>query len=100
MAHIRSITHVHKLLPGYVDIATVLLHQRKYSREVGVSERKVGGPDPTLGDLPQNWGGTDRNRTVPCMVLKAKAKDRRKILALSQDEFRGPRSDVTVDQEA
>ncbi|GFV54763.1 uncharacterized protein TNCV_3010651, partial [Trichonephila clavipes] len=28
--------------------------------------------------LPLNWGGTERNHTVTCMVLKAKANDRRK----------------------
>ncbi|GFS54734.1 hypothetical protein TNCV_2749821 [Trichonephila clavipes] len=32
------------------------------------------------------------------MVLKAKANDRRKNLALRHDEFRGLWSDVTVDQ--
>ncbi|GFV42987.1 hypothetical protein TNCV_2661821 [Trichonephila clavipes] len=31
--------------------------------------REVGG----------NWGRTEQNRTVTCMVLKAKANDRRKI---------------------
>ncbi|GFU36882.1 uncharacterized protein TNCV_2670611 [Trichonephila clavipes] len=40
--------------------------------------------------LPQNWGGTEPNRTVTCMVLKAKANDRRKNLALHCDEFHGP----------
>ncbi|GFW09563.1 uncharacterized protein TNCV_3996691 [Trichonephila clavipes] len=38
----------------------------------------------------QNWGGTEQNRTLTCMVLKAKANDRRKNLTLSLDEFRGP----------
>ncbi|GFW04510.1 hypothetical protein TNCV_878791 [Trichonephila clavipes] len=42
------------------------------------------------GVLSQNWGGTEQNRAVPCMVLKAKANDRRKNLALSRDELRGP----------
>ncbi|GFT03885.1 hypothetical protein TNCV_1730691 [Trichonephila clavipes] len=28
--------------------------------------------------LPLNWDGTEQNRTVTCMVLKAKANDRRK----------------------
>ncbi|GFS78186.1 hypothetical protein TNCV_1107851 [Trichonephila clavipes] len=32
------------------------------------------------------------------MMLKAKANDLRKNLALSRDEFRGPSSDITVDQ--
>ncbi|GFX88352.1 hypothetical protein TNCV_1705721 [Trichonephila clavipes] len=32
------------------------------------------------------------------MLLKAKTSEKRKNLALSHDEFRGPRSDVTVDQ--
>ncbi|GFX95755.1 uncharacterized protein TNCV_4886811 [Trichonephila clavipes] len=41
--------------------------------------------------LPLNWGGTDPNCTVICMVLKASANDRRH-LALCPDEFRGPRS--------
>ncbi|GFT55744.1 uncharacterized protein TNCV_4736501 [Trichonephila clavipes] len=30
------------------------------------------------GFLPLNWGGIEQNRTVTCMVLKAKANDRRK----------------------
>ncbi|GFS62225.1 uncharacterized protein TNCV_477441 [Trichonephila clavipes] len=30
------------------------------------------------GVLPLSWGGTEQNRTVTCMVLKAKANDRRK----------------------
>ncbi|GFW45519.1 uncharacterized protein TNCV_3244591 [Trichonephila clavipes] len=58
--------------------------------------RLVGGeerwetPDHSQGVLPQNWGGTEKNRTVTCMVLKAKANDRRKTLALGRDEFRRP----------
>ncbi|GFX05403.1 uncharacterized protein TNCV_1007251 [Trichonephila clavipes] len=28
--------------------------------------------------LSLNWGGTEPNRTITCMVLKAKANDRRK----------------------
>ncbi|GFV65164.1 uncharacterized protein TNCV_2701061 [Trichonephila clavipes] len=39
--------------------------------------------------LPLNWGGTEPNRTVTRMVLKATANDRRH-LALCHDEFRGP----------
>ncbi|GFT89749.1 uncharacterized protein TNCV_1665231 [Trichonephila clavipes] len=39
--------------------------------------------------LPLNWGGTELNRTVTCMVLKATAINRRH-LALCHDEFRGP----------
>ncbi|GFV61589.1 hypothetical protein TNCV_931941 [Trichonephila clavipes] len=30
-------------------------------------------PWPTPGLLPLNWGGTEQNRTVTFMVLKAKA---------------------------
>ncbi|GFV04911.1 hypothetical protein TNCV_503241 [Trichonephila clavipes] len=29
------------------------------------------------GVLPQNWGGTDLNRTVTCTVFTATANDRR-----------------------
>ncbi|GFX58081.1 hypothetical protein TNCV_4048391 [Trichonephila clavipes] len=29
------------------------------------------------GVLPQNWGGTELNRSVICIVLKATANDRR-----------------------
>ncbi|GFX78588.1 uncharacterized protein TNCV_30281 [Trichonephila clavipes] len=39
--------------------------------------------------LPQNWGETEQNRPVTCMVLKASANDMRH-LALCNDEFRGP----------
>ncbi|GFW12681.1 uncharacterized protein TNCV_3883911 [Trichonephila clavipes] len=30
------------------------------------------------GFLPLNWGGTTQNRTVTCMVLKARTNDTRK----------------------
>ncbi|GFU86065.1 uncharacterized protein TNCV_654591 [Trichonephila clavipes] len=56
--------------------------------------------DSPQGGLPQNWRGPEQNRTVTCLVLKARANDRRKNLALNHDEFRGPWSDVTVDQVA
>ncbi|GFX19417.1 hypothetical protein TNCV_472691 [Trichonephila clavipes] len=45
--------------------------------------------DQPQGILPQNWGGTEQNRTVTCMMLKAKANDRHKNLALTHDEFHG-----------
>ncbi|GFX30548.1 uncharacterized protein TNCV_3461991 [Trichonephila clavipes] len=41
--------------------------------------------------LPLNWNGIEPNCTVTCMLLKATANDRRH-LALSHDEFCGPRS--------
>ncbi|GFV66558.1 uncharacterized protein TNCV_3894511 [Trichonephila clavipes] len=46
--------------------------------------------DHSQGVLPQNWGGTEQNRTDTSMVLKAKVNDRRKNLALSRNEFREP----------
>ncbi|GFT47360.1 uncharacterized protein TNCV_3749331 [Trichonephila clavipes] len=64
--------------------------------------------DHSQGILPQNWGGTEPNCSVTSMVLKAKANNTHtglalkirsaKDLALSHDEFRKPRSNVTVDQ--
>ncbi|GFV43130.1 uncharacterized protein TNCV_1410271 [Trichonephila clavipes] len=62
-------------------------------------EERWEAPDHPQCVLPQNWGGTEQNRSITGMVLKAKA-DRRKNLALSHEEFCGPRSDVTVDQVA
>ncbi|GFU27152.1 uncharacterized protein TNCV_775711 [Trichonephila clavipes] len=56
-------------------------------------EERCEAPDHPQGFLPLNCGGTEQKRTVTCMVLKAKANDRRKILALCRDEFRGPRPD-------
>ncbi|GFT57108.1 hypothetical protein TNCV_1691561 [Trichonephila clavipes] len=56
------------------------------SREVGGRGREV--PDSPQRVLPQNWSETEKNRTVTCMVLKAKANDRRKNLTLNRDEFR------------
>ncbi|GFT75801.1 uncharacterized protein TNCV_851101 [Trichonephila clavipes] len=41
-------------------------------------EEKWEAPGHILGFLPLNWGGTEKNRTVTYMVLKAKANDRRK----------------------
>ncbi|GFX96706.1 hypothetical protein TNCV_244931 [Trichonephila clavipes] len=39
-------------------------------------EDKWETPDHIQDVLPQNWGGTEKNRTVTYMVLKAKANDR------------------------
>ncbi|GFW37629.1 hypothetical protein TNCV_4028251 [Trichonephila clavipes] len=63
---------------------------RKSSREVGGRGREVESPNHPQGALPQNWDETEQNRTVTCMVLQAKANDRRKILALHRDEFHRP----------
>ncbi|GFT00292.1 hypothetical protein TNCV_2738521 [Trichonephila clavipes] len=52
-------------------------------------EERWKAPDPQ-GVLTQNWGGIEQNRSITCMMLKAKANDRRKNLALCRDEFRGP----------
>ncbi|GFV76862.1 uncharacterized protein TNCV_689331 [Trichonephila clavipes] len=46
-------------------------------------EKRWEAPDHPQGVLPKNWGETEQNRTVSCMVLKAKANDRNKNLALS-----------------
>ncbi|GFU73589.1 uncharacterized protein TNCV_3360291 [Trichonephila clavipes] len=51
-------------------------------------------PDHPQSVLPQNWGETELNHSVTCMVLKATANDRHH-LALCQDEFRGPRSETS-----
>ncbi|GFS78241.1 uncharacterized protein TNCV_3172011 [Trichonephila clavipes] len=56
-------------------------------------EERWEAPDHPQGVLTQNWGETKhgaQNRTVTCMMLKAKPKDRRKKLALRRDEFHGP----------
>ncbi|GFY30123.1 uncharacterized protein TNCV_4074361 [Trichonephila clavipes] len=45
-------------------------------------EERWEAPGHPLGFLPLNWGGTEQNRTVTCMVLKAKANDRRKNSSL------------------
>ncbi|GFX41275.1 uncharacterized protein TNCV_2219731 [Trichonephila clavipes] len=52
-------------------------------------EERLEAPDHPQGVLPQNWGETERNCSVACMVLKAMDNDRRH-LALCYDEFRGP----------
>ncbi|GFS90968.1 uncharacterized protein TNCV_2119691 [Trichonephila clavipes] len=46
-------------------------------------------PDHPQGILPKNWGETELNRSVTCMVLKVTANDRHH-LAICHDEFRGP----------
>ncbi|GFS80475.1 uncharacterized protein TNCV_3448741 [Trichonephila clavipes] len=54
-----------------------------------VGDERWEAPDPLRGVLSQNWGGTEKNRSVTCVALKATANDRRH-LALCHDEFRGP----------
>ncbi|GFU08502.1 uncharacterized protein TNCV_2495721 [Trichonephila clavipes] len=48
-------------------------------------------PDHSQGFLPLNWDGTEQKRTITCMVLMANLQT--SILALSRDEFCGPRPD-------
>ncbi|GFW07477.1 uncharacterized protein TNCV_3916101 [Trichonephila clavipes] len=62
--------------------------------------KKWEAPKHLQGVLPQIWGGTEQSRSVACMVLKAKANDRRTNLALHRDEFLELRSDVTIDHVA
>ncbi|GFV52247.1 hypothetical protein TNCV_3778191 [Trichonephila clavipes] len=51
----------------------------KYQKlELVEGEERWEASGHTQGFLLLNWGGTEQNRTVTCMVLKAKAKDRRK----------------------
>ncbi|GFV60232.1 uncharacterized protein TNCV_3553921 [Trichonephila clavipes] len=57
--------------------------------------KKVEASDHPQSVLPLNWGGTEANRTVTCMVLKATDNDRRH-LALCHDEFLGPRSGLCL----
>ncbi|GFT02536.1 uncharacterized protein TNCV_1487521 [Trichonephila clavipes] len=45
-------------------------------------EERMEVPVHPQGFLPLNWGGTEQNRTVTCMVLKAKTNDRRKNSSL------------------
>ncbi|GFV42916.1 uncharacterized protein TNCV_1587241 [Trichonephila clavipes] len=73
------------------SVPNTLTSRRAISPLVRLVERKERreASDHSQDVLPQNWGGTEQNRTVTCMVLKAKANDRRKNLALSHDEFRG-----------
>ncbi|GFY27635.1 cullin-4A [Trichonephila clavipes] len=40
-------------------------------------EERWEAPDHPQGVLPQNWGETEQNHSVTCMVLKATANDRR-----------------------
>ncbi|GFW24598.1 cullin-4A [Trichonephila clavipes] len=51
-------------------------------------EERWEAPDQPQG-VPQNWGETEINRPVTCMVLKATVNDGRH-LALCHDEFRVP----------
>ncbi|GFV46192.1 uncharacterized protein TNCV_2390721 [Trichonephila clavipes] len=62
--------------------------ERPLVRLVEGEERREASGHPQ-GILPQNWDGTGQNHSVTYMVLKAKANDRRKNLALSHDEFCG-----------
>ncbi|GFX39025.1 uncharacterized protein TNCV_3426111 [Trichonephila clavipes] len=69
-----------------VHSAMPLLHGGTLNRRRAASplallveeEERWEPPGHPQGVLPLNWGGTEQNRTVTCMVLKAKANDRRK----------------------
>ncbi|GFW24102.1 uncharacterized protein TNCV_4951461 [Trichonephila clavipes] len=52
-------------------------------------EERWEAPDHPQGILHINWGGSEPNRTVTCMVLKATVNDRRHLV-LFLDECYGP----------
>ncbi|GFU55056.1 uncharacterized protein TNCV_425631 [Trichonephila clavipes] len=70
---------------------STLNSRRSASPLVRLVEREERGeaPDHPQNVLPQNWGETELNRSVPCMVLKATVNGRRH-LALRHDECRRP----------
>ncbi|GFW78815.1 uncharacterized protein TNCV_4262351 [Trichonephila clavipes] len=72
----------------------VILNSRRAARPLvrlmGGEERwKASDPQ---GVLPLNWDGTEPNRTVTCMVLKATDNDRRTTSPLAEqaEDERGP----------
>ncbi|GFS52656.1 hypothetical protein TNCV_45391 [Trichonephila clavipes] len=80
---------------SHTDYAVRVFTAWRSSREVVGREREVGGLGPSRCILPLNFDGTEPNRTVTCMVLKATSNDKRH-LALCHDEFRGLGS-VTIE---
>ncbi|GFT81915.1 uncharacterized protein TNCV_3908891 [Trichonephila clavipes] len=50
-------------------------------------EERWEAPDHPQGVLPQNWGRTEQNRNVTCMVVKAKDNERRKNVVLAARNF-------------
>ncbi|GFY16621.1 uncharacterized protein TNCV_2787471 [Trichonephila clavipes] len=46
---------------------------------LGEGEERRETSDHPQSIFSLNWGGTDPNHTVTCMVLKAKANDRRHL---------------------
>ncbi|GFW76595.1 uncharacterized protein TNCV_2682121 [Trichonephila clavipes] len=63
---------------------------RAASRILRLMKERWEAPNHPQGVLPQNWGGTEQNRTFTCMVLKAEDNDRHKNLAFSRHEFHRP----------
>ncbi|GFX71286.1 uncharacterized protein TNCV_3410561 [Trichonephila clavipes] len=66
-----------------MDVCKCIVHLRHgdtlYSRRAASPlVRLVEGEDHAKVVLSQNWSGNEQNRTVTCMVLKAKVNDRRK----------------------
>ncbi|GFX34897.1 uncharacterized protein TNCV_2328371 [Trichonephila clavipes] len=53
-------------------------------------KESLEAPDHHRDFLFQNWGETEPNYTVTCMMLKAKANDRCRNLDFSRDEFHLP----------
>ncbi|GFV46440.1 hypothetical protein TNCV_3233291 [Trichonephila clavipes] len=80
---------------GYLLGAMPSRHEDTLNRRLAASPlvRLVEGgkrweaPDLPQGALPQNWGGTEKNSTFTCMVLKAKVNDRRKNKPLAAMNF-------------
>ncbi|GFV68503.1 hypothetical protein TNCV_3129591 [Trichonephila clavipes] len=69
---------------SFIELESAKSALNESFREVGGRERKVGGPCPPHDVLPKNWGDIKPNRTVACMMLKVKAKDKRKSSLLQR----------------
>ncbi|GFW08604.1 hypothetical protein TNCV_2776251 [Trichonephila clavipes] len=82
-------THDMPAMIGYLDHWATAAWAGVEPATLVEGEERWKALDHSQGAPPQNWGGTEQNRTVTCMVLKAKTDDWRKNLALSRDEFHG-----------
>ncbi|GFV91745.1 hypothetical protein TNCV_4763101 [Trichonephila clavipes] len=91
LSHVASLCGIAylKLFIVFRDMEVLLNSRRAASPLVRLveGEERWEAPDHSQGVLLQNCGGAEQNRSVTCMVLKAKSNDRRKILALNRDDL-------------
>ncbi|GFX67019.1 hypothetical protein TNCV_4181441 [Trichonephila clavipes] len=86
--HMKTLTDAENVKECFLSASNLDRRTASLLVRLQEGEERWEAPGHLQVFLPLNWGRTEQNSTVTCRVFKAKANDKRKILALFRDELR------------